>query len=81
MPPRCNGYAQRGAGKSANPNAEMLAEAQIVTAKAKVLPTEIAIAVTIKLSELAGTRSTLRSTVSIAIGSVGRFRRSASARR
>jgi len=43
----------------ANPNAETVAEAQIVTAEAKVLSTEIAIEATNKLFELAGTRSTL----------------------
>jgi len=42
-----------------NPNAEKVAEAQIVTAEAKILSTEIAIAATNKLFELAGTRSTL----------------------
>ncbi|OLP61797.1 SfnB family sulfur acquisition oxidoreductase [Xaviernesmea oryzae] len=43
----------------ATPNADTVAEAQIVTAEAKVLSTEIAIAATNKLFELAGTRSTL----------------------
>src|ERR1700722_1566728 len=43
----------------ADPNAETVAYAQIVTAEAKVLSTEIAIATTNKLFELAGTRSTL----------------------
>ncbi|WP_137154242.1 SfnB family sulfur acquisition oxidoreductase [Rhizobium sp. FKL33] len=43
----------------ANPNAETVAEAQIVTAEAKILSTEIAIEATNKLFELAGTRSTL----------------------
>ena len=43
----------------ADPNAETVAQAQIVTAEAKVLSTEIAIAATNKLFELAGTRSTL----------------------
>jgi len=43
----------------ADPTAETVAEAQIVTAEAKVLTTEIAIAATNKLFELAGTRSTL----------------------
>ncbi|OAP38266.1 SfnB family sulfur acquisition oxidoreductase [Sinorhizobium glycinis] len=43
----------------ANPTAETVAEAQIVTAEAKILSTEIAIAATNKLFELAGTRSTL----------------------
>jgi SfnB family sulfur acquisition oxidoreductase len=43
----------------ANPTAENVAYAQIVTAEAKVLSTEIAIAATNKLFELAGTRSTL----------------------
>lgn len=43
----------------ANPDAETVAEAQIATAEAKVLSTEIAIAATNKLFELAGTRSTL----------------------
>ena len=42
-----------------DPNADTVAEAQIVTAEAKVLSTEIAIAATNKLFELAGTRSTL----------------------
>jgi SfnB family sulfur acquisition oxidoreductase len=42
-----------------NPNAETVAEAQIVTAEAKILSTEVAIAATNKLFELAGTRSTL----------------------
>ncbi|MCJ8055336.1 SfnB family sulfur acquisition oxidoreductase [Shinella curvata] len=42
-----------------NPNAETVAEAQIITAEAKILSTEIAIAATNKLFELAGTRSTL----------------------
>ena len=42
-----------------NPNAETVAEAQVVTAEAKILATEIAIAATNKLFELAGTRSTL----------------------
>lgn len=42
-----------------NPNAETVAEAQIVTAEAKILSTEIAISATNKLFELAGTRSTL----------------------
>jgi len=41
------------------PNAETVAEAQIVTAEAKILSTEIAITATNKLFELAGTRSTL----------------------
>jgi SfnB family sulfur acquisition oxidoreductase len=43
----------------ANPTAGTVAEAQIVTAEAKILSTEIAIAATNKLFELAGTRSTL----------------------
>ena len=43
----------------ANPTAENVAEAQIATAEAKVLSTEIAILATNKLFELAGTRSTL----------------------
>ena len=43
----------------AEPTAEMVAHAQIVTAEAKILSTEIAIAATNKLFELAGTRSTL----------------------
>ncbi len=43
----------------ADPNAETVAEAQIVTAEAKILSTEIAIEATNKLFELAGTRSTL----------------------
>lgn len=42
-----------------DPNAETVAEAQIVTAEAKILSTEIAITATNKLFELAGTRSTL----------------------
>ncbi|KQM32100.1 SfnB family sulfur acquisition oxidoreductase [Rhizobium sp. Leaf68] len=42
-----------------NPNAETVTEAQIVTAEAKILSTEIAITATNKLFELAGTRSTL----------------------
>lgn len=42
-----------------NPSAEAVAEAQIAVAEAKVLSTEIAIAATNKLFELAGTRSTL----------------------
>ncbi|MER9952331.1 SfnB family sulfur acquisition oxidoreductase [Mesorhizobium sp. M0047] len=41
------------------PTAESVAHAQIVTAEAKILSTEIAIAATNKLFELAGTRSTL----------------------
>jgi SfnB family sulfur acquisition oxidoreductase len=41
------------------PTAETVAEAQIVTAEAKILSTEIAIAATNELFELAGTRSTL----------------------
>jgi SfnB family sulfur acquisition oxidoreductase len=43
----------------AEPNAETVAEAQVVTAEAKILSTEIAIEATNKLFELAGTRSTL----------------------
>ena len=43
----------------ANPNAETVAEAQIITAESKILSTEIAIEATNKLFELAGTRSTL----------------------
>lgn len=43
----------------ADPTAETVAEAQIVTAEAKILSTEIAIEATNKLFELAGTRSTL----------------------
>jgi SfnB family sulfur acquisition oxidoreductase len=43
----------------AKPTAETVAEAQIITAEAKVLSTEIAIEATNKLFELAGTRSTL----------------------
>ncbi|PBC10538.1 SfnB family sulfur acquisition oxidoreductase [Mesorhizobium sp. WSM3859] len=43
----------------AEPTAESVAHAQIVTAEAKILSTEIAIAATNKLFELAGTRSTL----------------------
>lgn len=43
----------------AEPNAETVAQAQIAVAEAKVLSTEIAIAATNKLFELAGTRSTL----------------------
>lgn len=41
------------------PTAETVAYAQIVTAEAKILSTEIALAATNKLFELAGTRSTL----------------------
>ena len=41
------------------PSAESVAEAQVAVAEAKVLSTEIAIAATNKLFELAGTRSTL----------------------
>jgi SfnB family sulfur acquisition oxidoreductase len=41
------------------PNAQTVAHAQIVTAEAKILSTEVAIAATNKLFELAGTRSTL----------------------
>jgi SfnB family sulfur acquisition oxidoreductase len=40
-------------------NVETVAEAQIATAEAKVLSTEVALAATNKLFELAGTRSTL----------------------
>ena len=43
----------------ANPTAETVAHAQIKTAEAKVLSTEIAIQATNKLFELAGTRATL----------------------
>ncbi|ARO34287.1 sulfur acquisition oxidoreductase SfnB family protein (plasmid) [Rhizobium sp. NXC14] len=43
----------------ADPNADTVAEAQIFTAEAKILSTEIAIEATNKLFELAGTRSTL----------------------
>ncbi|MCF1445220.1 SfnB family sulfur acquisition oxidoreductase [Agrobacterium vitis] len=43
----------------ANPNADTVAQAQIITAEAKILSTEIAIEATNKLFELAGTRSTL----------------------
>lgn len=43
----------------ADPTKDTVAEAQIVTAEAKILSTEIAIAATNKLFELAGTRSTL----------------------
>ena len=43
----------------ANPTAETVAEAQIAVAEAKVLSTEIAIAASNKLFELAGARSTL----------------------
>lgn len=43
----------------ADPTAETVAEAQIVTAEAKILSTEIAIEATNKLFELAGARSTL----------------------
>ncbi|RWA62906.1 SfnB family sulfur acquisition oxidoreductase [Mesorhizobium sp.] len=43
----------------AEPTAETVAHAQIVTAESKILSTEIAIAATNKLFELAGTRSTL----------------------
>lgn len=43
----------------ANPTAETVAFAQITTAEAKILSTEVAIEATNKLFELAGTRSTL----------------------
>lgn len=43
----------------AEPTAETVAHAQIVTAEAKILSTEVAIAAANKLFELAGTRSTL----------------------
>ena len=43
----------------AHPSAETVAAAQIVTAESKILSTEVAIAATNKLFELAGTRSTL----------------------
>ncbi|MEX2746364.1 SfnB family sulfur acquisition oxidoreductase [Rhizobium mongolense] len=43
----------------ADPNADTVAEAQVFTAEAKILSTEIAIEATNKLFELAGTRSTL----------------------
>ncbi len=43
----------------AGPTADNVAWAQVVTAEAKVLSTEIAIEATNKLFELAGTRSTL----------------------
>jgi SfnB family sulfur acquisition oxidoreductase len=43
----------------ANPTADTVADAQIITAEAKILSTEIAIEATNKLFELAGTRSTL----------------------
>ena len=43
----------------ADPTKDTVAEAQIVTAEAKILSTEMAIAATNKLFELAGTRSTL----------------------
>jgi SfnB family sulfur acquisition oxidoreductase len=43
----------------ASPTAETVAWAQVVTAEAKVLSTEVAIEATNKLFELAGTRSTL----------------------
>ena len=43
----------------ANPTAETVAEAQVATAEAKILSTEIAIEATNKLFELGGTRSTL----------------------
>jgi SfnB family sulfur acquisition oxidoreductase len=43
----------------ADPTAETVAEAQIITAESKVLSTEIAIEATNRLFELAGTRSTL----------------------
>ncbi|WP_028744902.1 SfnB family sulfur acquisition oxidoreductase [Rhizobium mesoamericanum] len=42
-----------------NPDGESVAQAQIATAEAKILSTEIAIEATNKLFELAGTRSTL----------------------
>ncbi|QYA05027.1 SfnB family sulfur acquisition oxidoreductase [Rhizobium sp. B21/90] len=43
----------------ANPTVETVVEAQIATAEAKIMSTEIAIEATNKLFELAGTRSTL----------------------
>ncbi|HBF32158.1 SfnB family sulfur acquisition oxidoreductase [Rhizobium sp.] len=43
----------------ANPTVETVAHAQITTAEAKILSTEVAIEATNKLFELAGTRSTL----------------------
>jgi alkylation response protein AidB-like acyl-CoA dehydrogenase len=43
----------------ANPTAETVAEAQIAVAESKVFSTEVAIAATNKLFELAGSRSTL----------------------
>ncbi|MDC7741824.1 SfnB family sulfur acquisition oxidoreductase [Rhizobium binxianense] len=43
----------------ADPTADTVAEAQVFTAEAKILSTEIAIEATNKLFELAGTRSTL----------------------
>lgn len=43
----------------ATPNAEMVAEAQIAVAESKIFSTELSIAATNKLFELAGTRSTL----------------------
>ena len=43
----------------ANPTAETVAEAQVAVAESKVLSTEVAIAATNKLFELAGSRSTL----------------------
>ncbi|KPH05078.1 SfnB family sulfur acquisition oxidoreductase (plasmid) [Rhizobium acidisoli] len=43
----------------ADPNSDTVAEAQVFTAEAKILSTEIAIEATNKLFELAGTRSTL----------------------
>jgi alkylation response protein AidB-like acyl-CoA dehydrogenase len=43
----------------ANITAETVSAAQIVTAESKILSTEVAIAATNKLFELAGTRSTL----------------------
>jgi alkylation response protein AidB-like acyl-CoA dehydrogenase len=43
----------------ANTTAETVAAAQIVTAESKILSTEVAIAATNRLFELAGTRSTL----------------------
>jgi len=43
----------------ANPTEQTVAEAQISTAEAKILSTELAISATNKLFELAGTRSTL----------------------
>ncbi len=51
--------AKRSIAAWKNPTEEVIADATIKTAEAKVLTTEIAILATNKLFELAGTRSTL----------------------